>query len=42
MRNKVIHEYFDVNVAIVWETVQNDIPLLRKNIQKALNDTKSD
>lgn len=41
MRNKVIHEYFDINIPIVWETVQNDIPILQKNIQKALKDTGS-
>ena len=41
MRNKVVHEYFDVNVPIVWETVQTDIPTLKKNIQNALKNTES-
>ena len=41
MRNKVLHEYFDVNVPIVWETVQKDIPILQKNTQKALDDLES-
>ena len=28
MRNRLIHEYFRVNLATVWETVQNDLPSL--------------
>jgi len=26
MRNKLIHNYIDVNISIVWSTVQKDIP----------------
>ena len=40
MRNKVVHEYFDVNVPIVWETIQADIPILKKNIQNTLKNTR--
>lgn len=28
MRNKLIHEYFDVDLDEVWDTVKNDIPTL--------------
>jgi len=28
MRNRLIHEYFRVNLKTVWETVQNDLPRL--------------
>ena len=28
MRNRLIHEYFRVNLTTVWETVQNDLPSL--------------
>ncbi len=28
MRNIMIHNYDDVDINIVWETVQNDIPVL--------------
>lgn len=34
MRNKLIHEYFGVDVETVWTTVQEDIPLLRDEIKK--------
>ena len=26
MRNRIIHAYFDVNLDIVWQTVQEDLP----------------
>ena len=28
MRNRLIHEYFRVNLEAVWETVQDDLPRL--------------
>ena len=28
MRNRLIHGYFDVNLDIVWKTVQDDLPYL--------------
>ena len=28
MRNRLVHAYFDVNLDIVWETVQGDLPEL--------------
>lgn len=29
IRNKLIHEYFGVNLEVVWETVEQDIPRLK-------------
>lgn len=29
MRDKMIHEYFGVDLKVVWETVQKDIPSLK-------------
>lgn len=31
-RNKTIHEYFGVDVEIVWKTVEEDIPKLKQQI----------
>jgi uncharacterized protein with HEPN domain len=28
MRNRVIHEYFEIDLKIVWDTIQGDIPAL--------------
>lgn len=30
MRDKLVHDYFGVDLAAVWDTVQKDIPLLKK------------
>jgi uncharacterized protein with HEPN domain len=32
MKNKVIHEYFGVDIEIVWKTAKKQIPALKKNI----------
>jgi uncharacterized protein with HEPN domain len=29
MRDKLIHEYFGVNLRTVWDTLKKDIPILR-------------
>lgn len=34
MRNKIVHDYFSINLNIVWDTIQNDLPNLKKNIEK--------
>lgn len=36
MRNKLIHDYFGVDISAVWETVKNDIPLLKKEIDSLI------
>ncbi|MDI6770207.1 MAG: DUF86 domain-containing protein [Anaerolineales bacterium] len=36
IRNKIVHEYFNVNFPIVWDTVQSDLPLLKEAIEKLL------
>lgn len=34
MRNRIVHEYFNVDVEILWKAVQEDIPELKKQIHK--------
>ncbi len=36
MRDKLIHDYFGVDIEKVWLTVQNDIPILRKQVNRIL------
>lgn len=38
MRNVVIHNYFGVDEAVVWRTVQEDLPPLKKSIKRILKD----
>lgn len=39
MRDKVIHEYFGVDLKIVWQTAQKDTSPLKDSIKKILKDT---
>lgn len=34
MRNKVIHEYFGLNEDILWKTIKDDLPRLKKDLLK--------
>jgi len=38
MRNLLVHEYDMVNEALVWETIQNDLPDLKKKVQHFMTD----
>ncbi|MBX2898004.1 MAG: DUF86 domain-containing protein [Cyclobacteriaceae bacterium] len=37
MRNKVVHEYFIIDVETVWNVVQRDLPQLKLTFSKLLN-----
>ncbi|MCK9186338.1 DUF86 domain-containing protein [Candidatus Gracilibacteria bacterium] len=41
MRDKITHEYFGVDDNILWTTVQNDVPALKKEISKIKKDFKT-
>jgi len=38
MRDKLIHEYFGVDLEVVWRTVQEDLPPLEAAVRKMLED----
>jgi uncharacterized protein with HEPN domain len=38
MRNKVIHNYFDVDWEVIWSTIKNDLPLLKRQIEILLTE----
>ncbi len=38
IRNVVIHEYFGVDLKILWETISNDLPPLIPLLKKALDE----
>ena len=42
MRDKVVHEYFGVDLKVVWKTVNEHIPGLKPLIQKVLEDVEKD
>jgi uncharacterized protein with HEPN domain len=40
MRNKLIHEYFGVNLGVVWQTVVKDLPILKDTMNLLLDLTE--
>lgn len=38
MRDKLIHGYFGVNLDLVWETIKKNLPDLKKQILKMLEE----
>lgn len=42
LRNKITHEYFAIELEIIWKIIKNDLDSLRKNIKKILSFTVMD
>ncbi|QTA83359.1 DUF86 [Desulfonema limicola] len=42
MRDRLIHHYFGVDYHIVWDTVQENIPSLQKEIEKIIASNASE
>ncbi|MFM7904084.1 MAG: DUF86 domain-containing protein [Microcystis sp.] len=38
LRNLTIHEYFCINLEIIWDIVENDIPPLKGQIEAILQE----
>jgi uncharacterized protein with HEPN domain len=34
MRDKLIHEYFGVDLSLVWDVVEHELPVLRPQLEK--------
>ena len=41
MRDKLIHDYFGVDIDLVWRTLEQDIPALKTAIGKVLRESQS-
>jgi len=33
MRDKLIHDYIGVDISVVWRTIKEDLPLLKKKLE---------
>lgn len=42
MRNKLTHDYFGVDIEKVWDTTQEDLPVLKEQVIQILNDYHQD
>ncbi|WP_446399767.1 HepT-like ribonuclease domain-containing protein [Coleofasciculus sp. C1-SOL-03] len=40
MRNRVVHEYKEVDIKILWEVIQINIPQLLQQMQTSLAEMK--
>ncbi len=40
MRNRIVHNYRDVDIATVWDTVRNDLPPLKLAVAKLVKQVK--
>lgn len=38
MRNRLIHEYFGTDLPLVWSTIKNDLPPLKKELERIEKD----
>jgi len=36
IRNVLIHEYFGVDIEVVWETIQTDLGMLKQMLEKVV------
>ena len=36
MRNITVHEYFQVDLTIIWETIQTDLPALHASLKELM------
>lgn len=34
MRDKLIHDYLDVDLDVIWRTIESDLPLLKEMLSK--------
>ena len=41
MRDKLIHEYFGVNLRTLWDTIKKEIPKLKPQFERILRDHES-
>ena len=38
MRNRIAHDYLNIDLDIVWDVVQHDLPNLKRHVQDVLDD----
>jgi uncharacterized protein with HEPN domain len=38
MRNILVHHYFDIDLPVVWEVVEHELPRLKAQVETILRD----
>ena len=34
MRDKLVHNYFEIDISMVWKTIKEDMPFLKEELEK--------
>ncbi len=42
IRNRIVHDYVDVDLDVIWEVVVRDIPILREQIARILDEMQGE
>ena len=40
LRHRIVHEYFGIDLEIIWQILKNDLPLLKAKIESIRNEFK--
>lgn len=40
LRNRIAHEYFNIDAGIIWKTVEHDLPILKRYVERLKDDLK--
>ncbi len=40
MRNKIVHDYFEIDIPTVWETAKKDLPPLKQAVARLVKQAK--
>jgi len=38
LRNRIIHQYFDIDIHVIWDIINHDLPVFKKQVTSILND----
>ena len=38
MRNRIVHDYMNIDLDIVWEVIHHDLPTLKSSVQRLLSE----
>jgi len=42
LRDRLIHAYFNIEIDIIWDVVQSELPILKNEIQRIINEQSND
>ncbi|MEK7137154.1 MAG: HepT-like ribonuclease domain-containing protein [Patescibacteria group bacterium] len=41
MRNIIVHDYSETDIPTIWNTVERDLPILRRTVEEMLQETRT-